>query len=108
LLFISLAVLLLISLTGCGLPQNVKTQESQALAIVKTIPLPPSLYNPLTGHEMAPTRISVSFDGYDYSSGQAKFDFSFSYVDPHPSRFLWIVRYLGYNIKYSLEFRTNE
>jgi hypothetical protein len=87
--YISLIILLLIGLTGCGLPQNVKAQENQALAIVKTIQLPPSFYSPTTGNKMVATPITVRFEGYNSATGEPLFEFRFWYVDPKPQRFLW-------------------
>ena len=81
---------LLLSLAGCGLPQNVKTQENQALKIAQSIPLPPSFYSPITGHKMTATPIKVIFEGYDSAKGNPLFEFTFRYIDPKPHRFLWV------------------
>jgi hypothetical protein len=83
--FILLALLLVIGLTSCGLSQNVKTQEKQALAIAQSIPLPPTFYSSDTGHQMVAKPIKVKFTGtYATETGEPIFSVTFRYVDPHP------------------------
>jgi hypothetical protein len=77
---------LLLSLAGCGLPQNVKTQENQALKIAQSIPIPPTFYSSDTGHQMVARPIEVEFMGtYATQTGEPIFSVSFRYVDPHPN-----------------------
>ena len=77
---------LLLSLAGCGLPQNVKTQEKEALAIAQSIPLPPTFYSSDTGHQMVAQPIKVEFMGtYATETGEPIFSVSFEYTDPHPN-----------------------
>jgi hypothetical protein len=83
--FILLALLLAIGLTSCGLPQNVKNQEKQALAIAQSIPLPPTFYSSDTGHQMVAKPTKIKFMGtYATETGEPIFSVSFRYVDPHP------------------------
>jgi hypothetical protein len=77
---------LLLSLAGCGLPQNVKTQKQEALKIAQSIPLPPSFYSSDTGHQMVARPIEVEFMGtYSTETGEPIFSVSFEYTDPHPN-----------------------
>jgi hypothetical protein len=88
--YISLAILLLIGLTGCGLPKNVKTQELQALRFVQAnVTLPAEYYSPLTGDLMEYNTIQVSFQNYDTNTGEAVFYFEVKEEDPNQKHFLW-------------------
>jgi hypothetical protein len=85
-----LTTILLISLTGCGLPQNVKTQENQALRFVQAnVTLPAEYYSPLTGDLMEYNTIQVSFQDYDTNTGEAVFYFEVKEEDPNQKHFLW-------------------
>ena len=72
---------LLLSLAGCGLPQNVKTQKSQALKIAQSIPLPNLGYESDTGHKIIHENIQITLDGYDRDNGEPLFTAHVFYRD---------------------------
>jgi hypothetical protein len=108
-----LSCLLLLTLTGCGLPQKVKTEEKQALSIAKTIPLPPSYYSSQSGDKMVDTPIKIYFDYYNADTGEPLFSLGFKYVDPkhHPNFFnpnpcysqYWLCSPTNYNGETSID-----
>ena len=84
-LLLLISVVMLPTLAGCGLPQNVKSQEKLVLEIAQSIPLPSTFYNTDTGHLMVAQPIKVEFMGtYATETGEPIFSVSFRYVDPHP------------------------
>jgi hypothetical protein len=99
--FILLALVMLAG-TSCGLPQNVKSQEQEALKTAQSYPLP-VFYNTNNGHLMIHKSILIRVIDYDSATGEPYFEISVIYYDSH-----WFSNWdFGANhIKYYL-YQTN-
>jgi hypothetical protein len=79
-LILFITIILLISLTGCGLSKDVKTQEQEALNIAQTYSLP-VFYNRNNGHLMIHKSIRIRITDYDSNDGNPYFEVTVMYYD---------------------------